>query len=96
MKILTDLSKSRNEKAVLRVFFPLFCFFISDVSDGQCKQKLFADDTLSFTILYSVKYSVELNNYLTKIAKWYFQRNMNFNLDIYEQVHKVMFSSKGL
>ena len=36
----------------------------------------------------------DLDNDLTKITKWAFQWNMNFNPDISKQAHEVIFSPK--
>ena len=63
----------------------LFLIYINDLSDGlQCNTKLLADDTSLFATVHNInKGTNDLNNNLTKITKWAFQWEINFNSDIF-------------
>ena len=71
----------------------LFLICINDLFDGlQYNPKLFADDTSLFATVHNInKATSDLNNDLTKITKWAFQRRMSFNPDISKQAHGVIF-----
>ena len=57
--------------------------------------KLFADDTLLFSVIRNKHLSVQtLNENLNKINHWAFQWKMNFNPDPSKQAQEVIFSRK--
>ena len=57
--------------------------------------KLFADDTLLFSVIRNKHLSAQtLNENLNKINHWAFQWKMNFNPDPSKQAQEVIFSHK--
>ena len=57
--------------------------------------KLFADDTLLFTIIPDAKTAAyELNKDLQKIDEWIHQWKMSFNPDLNKQTQEIIFSKK--
>ena len=71
----------------LRVQFLFHCFFfliyINDLSNNlESSVKLFADDTLMFSVAHGPIYtSQKLNNDLDKVSSWANKWNMSFNPD---------------
>ena len=66
---------------------------INDLSDGfHCNRKLLADDTSLFAIVHNINKSTNnLNNESTKIRKYAFQWQRNFNPDASKQAHEITF-----
>ena len=58
--------------------------------------KLFADDTLLFSVIHDVNTSTkELNDDFKKVNDWAFQRKMSFSLDPSKEAQEVIFSRKS-
>ena len=76
---------------------PLFLININDLSDNLTSNvKLFADDTLLFSLVHDVNTSAkELNDDLKKVNDWAFQWKMSFNPDPNKQAQDVIFSRKS-
>ena len=76
---------------------PLFLININDLSDNLTSNvKLFADDTLLFSLVHDVNTSAkELNDDLKKVNDWAFQWKMSFNPDPSKQHPEVIFSRKS-
>ena len=76
---------------------PLFLININDLSDNLTSNvKLFADDTLLFSLVHDVNTSAkELNDDLKKVNDWAFQWKMSFNPDPSKQAQEVIFSRKS-
>ena len=74
----------------------MFLIYINDLSDNLASNpKLFADDTLLFSVVKNVDASnIDLNNNLKKIGEWAFQWKMSFNLDPTKQAQELIFSRK--
>ena len=74
----------------------LFLIYINDLADGlSWNAKLFADDTLFFSIVYNANTTAkELNNDLVKISSWAYQWKMSFNPDPNKQAQEVIFNRK--
>ena len=74
----------------------LFLIYVYDLSDNLTSNpKLFADDTLLFSVVKNVNASnIDLNNDLKKIGEWAFQWKMSFNPDPNKQAQELIFSSK--
>ena len=70
--------------------------YINDLYDDLTTNiKLFADDTLLFSIVHNMNTSTtNLNNNLNKVKNWVIQWNMNFNPDPSKQSQEVIFSRK--
>ena len=57
--------------------------------------KLFADDTLIFSVVNNANISEEeLHKELQKISEWAYKRKISFNPDLNKQVQEVIFSRK--
>ena len=71
-------------------------FNFNDLADDfSSNVKLFADDTLLFSVVQDVNiFARELKDDLKKINKWAFQWKMSFNPDPSKQVPEVIFSRK--
>ena len=68
-----------------------FLIYINNLPKGLSSNvKLFADDTL----LFSVIHDNELNDDLVKINNWTYQWKMSFNPDFKKQAQKVIFRRK--
>ena len=74
----------------------LFLIYINDLSDNLASNpELFADDTSLFSVVQNVDASnIDLNNDLTKIGEWAFQRKMSFNPEPIKQAQELIFSRK--
>ena len=74
----------------------LFLIYINNLSDNLASNpKLFADDTLLFSVVKNVDASnIDLNNDLKKIGEWAFQWKMSFNPDPNKQAQELIFSRK--
>ena len=74
----------------------LFLIYINDLSDNLVSNpELFADDTSLFSVVKNVDASnIDLNNDLTKIGEWAFQRKMSFNPEPIKQAQELIFSRK--
>ena len=74
----------------------LFLIYINDLADDLSSiAKLFADDTLLFSVVHIVNTTAkELNNDLVKISNWEYQWKMSFNPDPSKQTQEVIFSRK--
>ena len=70
----------------------LFLIYINDLSDNLASNsKLFADDTLLFSVVKSVDASnIDLNSDLKKIGEWVFQWKMSFNPDRTKQTQDLI------
>ena len=75
---------------------PLFLIYINDLSDNLTSNaKLFADDTLLFSLVHDVNTSAkEFNDDLKKVNDWAFQWKMSFNPDSSKQAQGVIFICK--
>ena len=74
----------------------LFLIYINDLADGlKCNVKLYADDTLIFTVVHNLhSSSVELNHDLNLIKLWAQNWRMSFNPDPAKQAVDMIFSTK--
>ena len=74
----------------------LFLIYINDLSDDIItKAKLFADDTLLFSVVHDVNTSASnLKNDLSKINDWATQWKISFNPNPSKQAQEVIFSRK--
>ena len=82
------------QDSVLSPLFFLICIndLTKDISSGN---KLFADDTSSFSIVNDIDVSEhELNSDLREISMWVYQWKMSFNPDVWKQAQEVIFSQK--
>ena len=70
--------------------------YINNSKNGfSSSAKLFADDTLLFSVDFKVDASTkELNDDLAKVQDWALQGKMSLNPDISKQVPGVIFSRK--
>ena len=75
----------------------IFLIYINDLVDNlTSKAKLFADDTLLFSVVYDESVTAEkLNKDLETISKWAHQWKMQFNPDKNKQAVQVIFSHKS-
>ena len=74
----------------------LLLIYINDLSDNLASNpKLFADDTLLFSVIKNVDASnIDLNNNLKKIGEWVFQWKISFNPDPTKQAQELIYSLK--
>ena len=75
----------------------LFLIYINDLPDNlEVLAKLFADDTLLFSMVHDPSKSAKLlNDDLQKISGWAFKWKMLFNLDVTKQAREVTSSRKS-
>ena len=77
----------------------LFLVYINnDLSQGLTSNaKLFADDTLIFSVFHdSSSPSQSINEDLSKISQWGYKWNMLFNPDASRQAQEIVFSCKKI
>ena len=74
----------------------LFLIYINDLPNGlNSNVKLFADDTLLFSIVHNITDSANpLNSDLSKINEWALQWKMDFNSYPIKQAQEIIFSRK--
>ena len=75
-----------------------FLIYINDLTANlKCSVKLFADDTLLFTIVQDpVMAAIDMNQDLNQIALWARNWRMSFNPDAQKQAVELVFSKKKL
>ena len=74
----------------------LFLIYVNDLPNGlKSKCKLFADDTSLFSVAHNISISAsDINNDLTIITNWAFQKKISFNPDPSKQAQEIIFSRK--
>ena len=91
---LVNIRAGDPQGSILRPL--LFLIYISNLPNGlESKCKLFADDTLLFSVAHDANTSAsDINNDFQLISDWAFQWKISFNPDSRKQAQEIKCSTK--